>query len=217
MAPTSKQRRIYEALLFLKEKGEIPTVREVAALVGLNSPATVMKHLQALEREGLIAMSGKSRGIKVLGSESHPSVGIPVVGRIAAGPPIEAVPEEETTLNIDPKLFSGSGELMALRVVGESMIEAGILNGDFVIIRRQPTVEEGEIAAVQIEEGGVEGEVTLKRLSTSGSGLEASGPSVRLIPANSRFQPIELNASDRKEVRILGKYVGLIRGDIGIS
>jgi len=238
MAPTKKQRQIYEALLFLREKGEIPTVREIGALVGLNSPATVLKHLKALERDGLITMSGKSRGIRPTEagaaafagdpaemSDPRPkgvspaSAGIPVVGRIAAGRPIEAVAEADPSgaeasrfpeLSIDRMLFVDSGELMALRVAGDSMIEAGILDGDFVIIRRQPTVEEGEIAAVDID-----GDVTLQRWSASSS--LGGAPLIRLIPANERFQPIRISESDRKQVRVLGKYIGLVSGDIHLA
>jgi len=233
MAPSKKQRQIYEALLFLIEKGENPTVREVGALVGLSSPATVMKHLRALEREGLISLSGKSRGIRLCAtppSAFPPSIpprgdvavppqgGILLVGRIAAGLPLEAVPitnapseggdnaELASKLSIDPHMFAGSGELMALRVIGDSMIEAGILDGDYVIIRRQPVVEDAEIAAVEID-----GEVTLKRCVR-----HSTVSAVKLIAANERFPPIEITAFDHKEVRVLGKYVGLVRGEINL-
>ena len=262
MAPTKKQQQVYEALLFLLEKGERPTVREVGALAHLSSPATVMKHLQALEREGLISMSGKSRGIEIRrhggdGPSSPPEtssgpssplgpgavirrVGIPMVGRIAAGYPIAAVAERRSAeempaddfdwgepgisalptgldpypkLSIDPGVFAGSGDLMALQVAGDSMIEAGILSGDYVIIRRQPTVEDGEIAAIDVA-----GEVTLKRwhraAGAPGAAAAEQGQSVRLVAANARFAPIEITADDHKEVRILGKYVGLIRGEV---
>ena len=261
-------------------KGERPTVREIGALIGLRSPATVMKHLQALEREGLLRLSGKSRGIRVctplpaatpfgvgdtplagsnparsgnsLGAvdptfgavedvEVRPTdrgretFGIPVVGKIAAGRPIAAVAEEEAAdvpatftgssptlfssehqpssrnprdgsfpeISIDPGLFAGSGDLMALRVTGESMIGAGILDGDLVIIRRQTAVDDGEIAAVEVD-----GEVTLKRWN----GPAVLDGSVRLIPANPALRPIEIAAADGKDVRVLGKYVGLVRG-----
>jgi repressor LexA len=227
MAPTKKQTEVLEALKFLiQKKGEMPTVREVGALVGLSSSATVKKHLDALEREGLISMTGKSRGIRLSSDMANArpqhEEGIQVVGRIAAGHPIEAVAEAVSdevvsegeasrkfpALALDPHLFAGSGELMALRVSGDSMIEAGILDGDYVIIRRQPLVEEGEIAAVDVD-----GEVTLKRWQNSG-GVGGGASSVRLIPANARFEPIEITADDHKEVRVLGKYVGLVRGEI---
>src|SRR5438093_7921086 len=149
MAPTERQRQVLEALLHLIGKNENPTVRELGALVGLSAPATVLKHLRALEREGLVSLSGKSRGIRCLvspeGSSADPeggsassksarskdaaaASGIPMVGLIAAGRPIESValpagPEEASAfpaLPIDPQLFSGSGELLALKVAGDS-------------------------------------------------------------------------------------------------
>jgi repressor LexA len=92
---------------------------------------------------------------------------------------------------------------MALRVTGESMIGAGILDGDLVIIRRQTAVDDGEIAAVEVD-----GEVTLKRWN----GPAVLDGSVRLIPANPALRPIEIAAADGKDVRVLGKYVGLVRG-----
>lgn len=234
MPPTKKRQQVLEALLFLLKKGERPTVREVAELLGLRSPATVMKHLQSLEKDGLITMNGKSRGIRVVDgvpeesdvSLERPSYqraalvsaqqpGIPLLGRIAAGRPIEAVAEPlSSQLTLDPTMFSGSGELLALEVAGDSMIEAGILNGDYVIIRQQSVVEPGEIAAVDVD-----GEVTLKhwhRYSPTSVAVPADSPtsgvaSVRLVSANSRFAPMEISAQSNKSVRILGKYVGLIR------
>jgi repressor LexA len=251
MALTKKQKQVFEALSYLMEKGELPTVRELGALVGLRSPATVMKHLRALEREKLITMNGKSRGIRICNEPL--GKGIKVVGKIAAGRPIEAVSVEdvptETSIEasaetstetdsagykipINPEIFAGSGKLMALCVAGDSMIEAGILDGDYVIIRRQAQVENGEIAAVDIN-----GEVTLKRwqrqrslgerslgerpLGRFAMEEEKSSPgsqdSVRLIAENVKFPPIEISAADNKEVRVLGKYVGLVRGNLRLG
>lgn len=222
MALSRKQQQVYDALVFLIQKGENPTVREIGALIGLRSPATVMKHLQTIESAGLISMNGKSRGIRLLsspGGEPRSALGmtgIPLLGKIAAGRPLEAVPDEEASrLAIDPGLFAGSGELMALRVVGDSMIEAGILDGDCVVVRRQAVVEEGEVAAVEVD-----GEVTLKRWQPLASprrrrrsgGPESHERTIHLVAANARFAPIVITAADHKEVRVLGKYVGLVRG-----
>ncbi len=232
MVMTKKQRQVLDALTFLNRKGENPTVREVAALLGLSSPATVHKHLGALEQGGFIERSGKSRGIKLrpplapplkggtgglnYGPErretSSSQPGIPIAGRIAAGQPIENPEsgEEVEELSLDPRLFTpgaAPGDLVALRVRGESMIEAGIFDGDFVIIRRQPAVEEGEIAAVTID-----GEGTLKRWHLRKDGSESDRSStVRLSPANARFAPIEIDAGQHREVRVFGKYLGVIR------
>ena len=140
---------------------------------------------------------------------------IPVTGAIAAGRPIEMKEEAFTSsatldevpsaLSIDPSLFATSGEIIALRIEGDSMINAGILDGDYAIIRRQENIEEGEIAAVLINR-----EATLKRWHYSGP--HQSRETVRLEAANERFEPLEITEEDRKEVLIIGKYVGLVRG-----
>ena len=164
---------------------------------------------------------------------------VPLLGAIAAGRPFESysdaftpdrgfLPSEtsyssyssteaSTTmapeidgLPLDPRMFVESGETFALRIEGDSMIRAGILDGDYVIIRRQSTVEEGEIAAVIIN-----GEGTLKRWRTHSqlsSGEEKK--SVRLLPENEGFDPIEITEADAKDVLIFGKYVGLVRGNL---
>ena len=160
-------------------------------------------------------------------------VGVPVVGAIAAGRPIEARHESfqsensydtpgETpypSLAVDARMFAGSGDLVAMQIEGDSMIDAGILDGDYVVVRRQKTVENGEIAAVFIE-----GEGTLKRLFYNNpidgpegdfSGQENSA-FVRLEAANDRFDPLVITEDNQKEVTVFGKYVGLVRGDLRV-
>ncbi|MBN1418268.1 MAG: repressor LexA [Planctomycetes bacterium] len=197
MAP--RDREIFRAIVDACRDGEPPTVREIGRRVGLRSPSTVIRHLRALAREGLIEITGRSRGVRVLRG-----LGIPVVGTIAAGAPIETWPEPSGELRLDPRLFESSGDVVALRVVGDSMVEAGILDGDYAIIRRQPEVEDGEIAAVTVD-----GEGTLKRF--------CRGPerTVRLVAANRRFPPIHV--SGNRDLRVFGKYVGLIRGSLPLS
>ncbi len=266
MAPeqtlSSKQRTILDAILFLIRRGELPTVREVGALVGLRSPATVLKHLRGLEKAGFISLSGKSRGIRIADQELlaqaltddpqgevlqshlpnalrlHAAPGprlvtsgeessIPLVGAIAAGQPFESyaegfsnselaeaygesggtAPSGTPGLGIDPQVFCQSGEVIALRIEGESMVNAGILDGDYAIIRRQSSVEEGEIAAVIID-----GEGTLKRWTTRRT--SRGDRQISLQPENDHFEPIELDAQDGHNVLVIGKYVGLVRGDI---
>jgi SOS-response transcriptional repressor LexA len=341
---TTKQQSILEAILFLIRKGELPTVREVGALVGLRSPATVLKHLRILEQAKLISLSGKSRGIRIadeellrwlfasgeqdgesperttdgtgegspadgtaregtategtateadhkavannskdsgensataatkseseilhvhlaqssrrggtLRLEARPRAGqIMLAGAIAAGQPFESYADGflsdsfsqdpmddgaiagRQSLPIDPHLFASGGELFALRIEGDSMIRAGILDGDYVIVRRQNEVEEGEIAAVLID-----GEGTLKRWSSthgqsstkgedgngerspsddlSGGDSPRRGRTLRLLPANERFEPIEVHEDEGKDVLVLGKYIGLVRGDLQIA
>ena len=272
---TRSQRIILDAVIFFMQKGEIPTVREIGAVAGLRSPATVFKHLRSLEKMGIVTLSGKSRGVRIVSEEALASVGIklgaakksskrggplfpisglaparfpgiPLVGEIAAGKPIESYseaflpdgvdqhglyreenpssftsPSKAPTLSLDPGLFGESGgELMALRVDGSSMINAGILDGDYVIIRRQSVVEEGEIAAVIVN-----GEGTLKRWKSSRTPAAAAknkkGSSekkkITLVPANELFEPIEISEEDGKDVVVFGKYVGLVRGNLQID
>ena len=152
---------------------------------------------------------------------------IPIVGAIAAGKPFESYadgylpdgvgengfyPEGSgtqtaaDTIPMSPALFSSNGEVFALRVHGDSMINAGILDGDYVMIRKQSTVEEGEIAAVIIN-----GEGTLKRWKTYAQGSKRG---VRLLPENERFDPIDITEDEAKDVIVFGKYVGLVRGNL---
>ena len=246
MTLTPKQKKVLDAIKFLQGKGESPTVREIGQLVGLRSSATVQKHLQSLEEAGVIERRSRlSRSIRVTegalgdgtgsdvsGATSRGRSRIPLVGRIAAGQPLEIVdravdvssdgteslagefdaPGVFSRIAIDPSVFfSGAqpGELVALRVSGESMIESGILDGDVVIIRPQETVEEGDVAAVVVDGAG-----TLKRWSRGAvsKGESESNP-VRLHPANERFPVLEIREEDGKDVRVFGKYVGLVRGE----
>lgn len=156
---------------------------------------------------------------------------IPVAGAIAAGRPFESYADgflpdgvgesglyhdgpspaagtqtAADALPMSPTLFVDSGEVFALRVHGDSMINAGILDGDYVMIRKQSSVEEGEIAAVIIN-----GEGTLKRWRTFSQGAKRS---VRLLPENERFDPIEITEDEAKDVIVFGKYVGLVRGNL---
>jgi repressor LexA len=182
-----------------------------------------MNHLQTLEAAGFIEMSGKSRGIRL-----RKDLGVPIVGRIAAGQPIESPELPEThgaediesygfeEIPVDPNLFApgaAPGDIVALRIHGDSMVEAGILDGDLAIIRRQQSVEDGDIAAVLID-----GEGTLKRWQAQGArgrnpGLKSGVDerTLRLDPANQAFDPIVIRAGDHRDVRVFGKYVGLIR------
>lgn len=259
MTLTKKQQRVLDAIQFLIGKGESPTVREIGALVGLRSTSTVQKHLDSLEDAGVIERRGRqSRGIRLAQSEaetashdvsgaafgpSSEGAGIPLVGRIAAGQPLDLVDDAETAVvdidnggeypsgfaavGIEASLFvpgAQGGDVVALRVVGESMVDCGILDGDMVIIRRQERVEEGEVAAVSIDGAG-----TLKRWRRSHGASAISGEvgrgdpevsadssgnasPIELHPANERFPVIELREEDGQDVRVFGKYVGLIRG-----
>ena len=199
--------KIRRFLLQSQIQGESPTIREICEAVGLSSPATVHQHLRVLERNGLIQQieTGRSRCWRVIQAPKR-GQRIPVVGRIAAGQPIETPLEASAPakrldvefLSISPRAFAASGDVVALLVEGDDMIDAGVLPGDYAIIRRQPRVEAGEIAAVLLGGGG-----TLKR-------WREKNQRVALQPANKRFSAISLSKR-RGDVQVFGKLVGVVR------
>ncbi|MGR3177487.1 MAG: transcriptional repressor LexA [Candidatus Anammoxibacter sp.] len=194
----SKKQKIHDYLISQHNEGNSPSIREICEAVGLNSPATVHKHIQDMKNSGLLSTTGKSRGIKV-----KKGLGIDVVGAIAAGNPIMSEDYEPEELELPPTAFAGSGEIVALRVEGNSMIDAHICDGDYAIIRKQPVVENGEIAAVTID-----GEGTLKRVTTDKDGI-------KLKPANAHFKTIHLSHKSADEegqqIEVFGKLVGIVR------
>ncbi len=201
MAITTRQTEILHFIAnFQAREGFPPSVREICKALGLVSPGSLLKHLRALELQGLLSGTpGRKRAWKLTGRP--PQVSVPLIGRIAAGTPILAEENRETDLPVDPKLF-GSEKVFALWVKGDSMIDAQIRDGDFAIIRPQNEAEEGEIVAVLVE--GVEPEATLKALRRTNEGLE-------LHSANDAYPPLIFKGSDQAKVRILGKLVGIIR------
>ena len=191
-----------------RRRGYPPTTREIAKHFGFRSPKAVTDHLRALERKGYLQREPfRARGIRVHRPNTRSSIpafqsGIPLVGSIAAGSPILAVENIEDTLPVDPKLFCDSGEVFALRVRGESMIGAGIQDGDLVLIRRQDWADNGEIVAVLIGE-----EATLKRFYRE---HHKDQDRIRLQPENSAMRPLYI-LPDAAPAMIVGKAVGLIR------
>lgn len=172
---------------FIQENGYSPSVREIGAAVGLRSTASVSYHLQALQEKGLLqAPAGKGRK-RALVTGVRPGQ-IPVVGVVTAGMPILAVENQEGTMPwAEPGCF-------ALRVQGDSMIGAGILDGDKVVVRPQPTADNGQIVVARIED-----EATVKRL------LRRNGQ-VWLMPENDCYQPI-----DGRNAEIIGIVKGVVR------
>jgi len=196
------RRRILQFIGRSAERGAPPTVREIAEAVGLRSPATVQRHLRTLEEEGRIRRTseGRSRSWQVVGGRRGAPMPaeILVVGRIAAGSPIESAEAGEESLPLSPEAFASSGDVVALRVEGNSMTEAGILSGDYAIVRRQPEVENGQVAAVTID-----GEGTLKVWRRRGRRID-------LEPRARGFEVIQLGR-DSGEVRVFGRLVGVAR------
>ena len=183
---SSKREEILEFLRdFSAQNGYAPTVREIMRAVGLNSTASVYYHLSALTDAGLISMDGgKNRTIRL----SNPG-GIPVIGTVAAGTPILAQENIEGYLP-----WGGDNSCFALQVKGDSMIDAGILSGDKVIVRPQPTAEHGEIVVALLGD-----EATVKRLSRKDG-------QVWLLPENPAYSPI-----DGREAQIIGKVCAVYR------
>lgn len=182
---------------FIQEKGMPPTVREIGEAFGIKS-SSVFDLLAALERKGRLKRGSRgARSLIVAGMDrvDMAVVDIPVIGSIAAGRPIEAIEDERGRVVASKGLIRGR-DTFALRVEGDSMIEAGILNGDYVIIWKQETADNGDIVVAMIE-----GEATLKRFF-----LEKDG--VRLEPANPKMLPIYVRSGD---FRILGKVIGVQR------
>lgn len=195
---TPKQKRIYEFIRGkIQTRGYGPTVREIGSEFEIKSPNGVMCHLKALQKKGLIHREpNMSRAIQLLDEPSivrRPGGGIPLLGRIAAGTPIEAIEQANEFVSFDD--WEHKGDKFALQVAGDSMIEAHIEDGDMVIIRRQETARDGQIVAVRDDEG----EATLKRIFRDKT-------KVRLEPANRDMKPIF-----RTKVDILGVLVGVVR------
>ncbi len=192
---TGRQREIYEFIRSkIQGRGYGPTVREIGLEFKIKSPNGVMCHLKALQKKGLIHREpNMSRAIQLLNDPtSAPRPGLKLLGRIAAGQPLEAVENAEELGFGD---WEGSDDKFALKVIGESMIEEHIADGDFVVIKSQDQARDGQIVAVRDEDGGA----TLKRFFKEKN-------RVRLEPANKLMKPIF-----RDKVSILGVLIGVVR------
>ena len=194
---TPKQQQIYDYILaFSDEHGYPPSVREIAEAVQLKSPATVHVHLKGLREAGYITQAeGKTRAITVVGGDAGRKNQVPLVGYVAAGSPILAQENIEEYLTFDTNGLSG--EHFALRVRGESMLEAGILPGDVVVVHQQPLARNGDIVVALFED-----EAPVKTFRRESDGH------IWLYPENSspEYQPI-----DGEGCSILGRVVAVIR------
>ena len=208
-ALTQRQKQVLELIRRHLHEGAPPTIRELREGLKLNSLRGVTIHLDALVRKGYIQRSRQARGIRLLESHSQKyqapiyeipaePIFIPVVGRIAAGAPILAEQNIEDRLAVDPRWVTSPG-CFAVRVHGDSMINAGIHDRDYVVVRPQSTAENGQIVAVLIE-----GEATVKKF------YQEKGGRIRLQPENPAIEPIFVNPRN-KSIQIMGKVVGLFR------
>ena len=190
---SSMQQKIYAYIAdCIQRQGYPPSVREIGEAVGLKSPSTVHFHLKHLEEAGVISKgSGKGRAI-TLTAPAVPEDKVPIVGNVAAGSPILAEECIEDYLTFDTG--GRSGEYFALRVRGESMLNAGILPGDLVVVQRKETARNGEIVVAMIED-----EATVKTYSRQNG-------HVWLLPENDAYEPI-----DGTYAQILGKVAAVVR------
>lgn len=178
----------------IDRRGYPPSVREIGEAVGLKSSSTVHAHLVNLQKKGYIKrVPTKPRAIELTG-DNTPVVRIPIVGRVAAGEPILAVENIEDTFPLPANFLKTTNNVFMLRVRGDSMINAGIYDGDFVIVRQQNTADNGDIVVALLGE-----EATVKRFFKEKDG-------VRLQPENDALEPII-----SKDVAVLGKVVGVLR------
>ena len=203
---TDRQQVIYDFIAgIIRSRGAPPTIREIMDEFGISSTNGVRTTLAALEKKGHIRRHPRlSRGIELVDYVERETLSddvrlIPLIGRVAAGEPILASQNVESTLRLDGFLVPATGELFALRVHGESMKDAGILDGDIVLARQQETADRGEIVVALIED-----EATVKRYYPD------PPHGIRLMPENEVFDPIIVTEGSG-EFRIAGKVVGLVR------
>ena len=223
---TDRQRQALDFIgTYIHSRGYPPTLREIGEHMGIRSTNGVNDHLKALEKKGYLEREDlKSRALRPLSSSSGEPirrdaedgiggqllqferrddshlVDVPLLGRVAAGQPILAVEDAEETVRVD-RFFLGAGtrEVFALRVKGDSMIEAGIFDGDFIFVRKQVTAERGDVVVAMID-----GEATVKY-------YHPEGDHVSFKPANQAMQPIVVRKRDFKSVDLLGIVVGVYR------
>jgi repressor LexA len=204
---TEKQRRILDVIReFTATTGYPPSVREIGERVGLSSSSTVQSHLKTLERRGLLRRDPtKPRALvpsdMVLRAAAPPparaqpeSIAVPIIGRVAAGVPITAAENLEDTFVLPTSFVGGRGNAFMLRVKGDSMIEAAILDGDLIVVEPRPTAENGEIVVAMID-----GEATVKRYYREAG-------RIRLQPENHTMEPIYAD-----DVTVVGRVEAVVR------
>ena len=224
-ALTLRQREILDFIsASIVERGFPPTLREIGEHFSIRSTNGVNDHLKALEKKGHLRREDlKSRAmrpilpdgsgevvplrrlpqgtgtVQLVSDSDDDMAEIPILGRVAAGQPILAVENATDTVRIDRVLIGGHREVFGLRIVGESMIDDGIFDGDYVFVKKTPAAKTGEIVVAMIE-----GEATVKR-------YYPEGDRIRFQPANSNMEPIYVNRSEMREVDIIGIVVGVYR------
>ena len=196
---TPRQQRILDVIAeTVRTRGYPPTVREIGEAVGLTSSSSVHAQLANLERKGLLTKDATKPRAMSLAEPKVDGAVVPLLGRIAAGAPVLATENVEDHITVPHSFVSGNADHFALRVAGDSMIGAGILDGDVVVIRSQTTAQDGQVVAALLP-GPAEDEATVKRLGHDGA-------RVMLIPENPAMEPFEM-----VDGRILGRVVAVLR------
>jgi len=216
---TARQREILDFIsLSIDDRGFPPTLREIGQHFGIRSTNGVNDHLKALEKKGFLrredlksrAMRPVHQGAKrtargtseiesLAARAARDMVAVPIVGRVAAGEPLLAVENVDETLHMDRSFVGSTDEVFGLRIVGESMIEDGIFDGDYVFVKKTSTARRGEIVVAMIE-----GEATVKRYFPEGD-------VIRFQPANKNMDPILVSKAQARSVSIIGQVVGVYR------
>ncbi len=198
LAPVQRQTLEY-LRSYIADHGYGPTLKDIAAFIGVKSPSTAHFHLGRLEDKGFISR-GDDGSIELVELEelnqSASPCAVPLLGSIAAGAPIEAIEDQSVNVDIPPQFIDSKGDIYCLQVAGESMIDAHIMDGDLIIVRRQETADNGQIVVALLDDGTA----TLKTFRRQKSGQ------VLLIPHNPKHKPISVDKVD-----IQGRLIGLIR------
>lgn len=197
---TERQREVLDFISgSINRCGYPPTLREIGSHFGIRSTNGVNDHLRALEKKGYLHREDlKSRALRPIMASSQ-TVDVPVLGRVAAGQPLLAVRNYEDTVKVDRFFIGQTREVFALRVKGESMIEDGIFDGDYVFVRKQLQANSGEVVVAMIGD-----EATVKR-------YYPEGDSIRFQPANASMQPIVVRKRDFRSVNLIGVVIGVYR------
>jgi repressor LexA len=209
---TDRQQEILDFISqSIVERGYPPTLREIGLHFGIRSTNGVNDHLRALEKKGYLQREDlKSRALRPvtipgatpIGARAQPDadvIEVPVIGRVAAGAPLLAVENVQDTVHVDRFFIGQTREVFALRVKGESMIEDGIFDGDFIFVRKQLQANRGDTVVAMIGD-----EATVKR-------YYPEGDTIRFQPANAAMQPILIKKRDFKSVNIIGVVIGVYR------
>jgi repressor LexA len=199
---TARQRRIIDYIKrTVQERGYPPTVREIGEAVGLTSSSSVHAQLANLERHGLLRRDPtKPRAMELQGpgAPTAAAVSVPMLGRISAGAPMLAVEDVDEYVAVPTTITAEGSNHFALRVRGDSMVDAGILDGDTVVVRTQEDADDGDVV-VALLPGAAEDEATVKR-------LKGRGTNAMLVPENATMKPFPLG-----DGRVIGRVVGLLR------